>query len=131
MSYDLFGPDLFITSAPRPDHAHTEACVFCATRDGAAARDAGVKATARRDLEWWTRAERWIDGHYDGQTFTADDLTAALDLPEGSPNAVGAFLRTQRLFGVIEAAGFTTATRPSSHGRTLRVWRVVGSAERP
>jgi hypothetical protein len=119
------------TPAPHPDHAHTDPCVFCATRDGAGARDAGIKATARRDLEWWKRAERWIDGHFDGQTFTADDLTAALDLPEGSPNAVGAFLRTQRLFGVIEAAGFTTATRPSSHGRTLRVWRVVGSAERP
>lgn len=136
-TFDLFGPDVFITSGPRHDfptqvHAHTEpSCVFCATRDGAAARDAGIKATARRDLEWWKRAERWIDGHFDGQTFTADDLVDYLGLPEGSPNAVGAFLLTQRLFGVIEAAGFTTATRPSSHGRTLRVWRVVGSAERP
>jgi hypothetical protein len=120
----LFG--MFTEEAPRPTHAHTEpSCVFCATRDGAAARDAGVKATARRDLEWWTRAEAWLDSHYVGQTFTADDLVAAIGLPEGSSNAVGAFLRTQRIFGAVEADGFTEATRPSSHGRVLRVWRVT------
>lgn len=124
-TYDLFSPDLFIT-APRIDHAHTEPeCVFCATRDGAAARDAAVKTTARRDLEWWTRAEAWLDSHYVGTQVTADDLVDAIGLPDGSPNAVGAFLRTQAMLGALEPDGFTTATRPSSHGRTLRLWRVT------
>jgi hypothetical protein len=127
VTYDLFGLDLFITSAPRPDHAHTDPCVFCATRDGHAARDAGIKATAKRDLEWWNRAERWIDtlGTDHCTTFTADDLVDAIGLPDGSSNAVGAFLSTQRRFGIIEPVGFTEATRPSSHARVLRVWRVI------
>jgi hypothetical protein len=123
-TFDLFSPVVFITA--RPDHAHTgTGCVFCATRDGAAARDAGVKATARRDLEWWTRAEAWLDSHYVGERITADDLVDAIGLPDGSPNAVGAFLRTQSVLGALESDGFTTATRPSSHSRTLRVWRVI------
>lgn len=127
MTEALFG--MFTEGAPRlpmPVHAHTDPCTFCATRDGAGARDAGIKATARRDLEWWTRAEAWVDNCTDhGTTFTADDLIEAIGLPDGCSNAVGAFLSTQRRFGLIEPVGFTEATRPSSHARVLRVWRVI------
>jgi hypothetical protein len=105
-------------------HAHTEPwCGFCEHRAGKDAKDAAVKAITR-DLAWWDEAQRWLGTLEPGTRFTADDLTACIGLPWGSPNQVGAVLRTWSMRERITAVGIHEASRKSSHGRMLRIWEV-------
>ena len=66
--------------------------------------------------------------------FTADDLITEIGLPTDydpstlSNNGVGAYLShlARRNPPALVQVGYTTAERVSSHGRVLRIWRVVG-----
>lgn len=118
-------PTLFDTSTPpAPAHACAgDACRYCRpSTTGEAARDRALAATAR-DMAWWHAADTWLAS--DASRFTADDLVAAIGLPAGSTNQVGARLRAWAVAGRIDPVGFTSATRKASHARVLRVWQVA------
>lgn len=89
-------------------------------------RDEGVEAVlTSTDLEWRIAAERRIAAlASSGEGFTSEDVTRVVGVPP-SPNAVGAVIRAAAVRGVIRPVGFTTATRPSQHSATLRVWEGV------
>jgi hypothetical protein len=114
---DLEAPD-------RHDHAHTDGCTFCATRDGLEAAKAG-KAAVDRDEEWTRRADGWLNTLYIGVIITADDLIADEGLPNGSANQVGARFSAWAKAGRIRIEGVRQATRRESHGRLLRTWQVI------
>lgn len=108
-----------------PRHAHTgDGCEFCAFHTGRQAADAGTAAVTR-DPAWWAETEMWIATVPVGDTFTADDLTSVVGMPEGSPNQVGARLRSWAQGGSVKPVGFAQAARAQSHGRFLRVWQVI------
>jgi hypothetical protein len=108
-----------------PTHAHTGPdCVFCATRNGPAAKAAGTAAVTR-DLAWWEEADRWLELQPIGDTFTADDLVSVIGKPVGSPNQIGARLRSWAGQDAIAHVGFAEATRRESHGRVVRIWQVM------
>lgn len=108
----------------RYDHAHTDECRFCATRQGLEAADAG-KAAVDRDLEWTARANAWLSSMYLGVIISADDLVAEEGLPKGSANQVGARFSAWAKAGLIRMEGVKTAHRRESHGRLVRTWRVI------
>lgn len=108
-----------------PTHAHTgDGCVFCATRDGIAAKLAALKAVGR-DYAWWEESDQWLELQPIGTTFTADDLVDCIGKPGGSVNQIGARLRSWASQDAIAPVGFTEATRRESHGRVVRVWQVT------
>lgn len=117
---------------PTSTHAHTgSSCAFCATQPtGKAAAEAAMKAAADARQEWIARADEWLRLQPQGTVLTADDLVAAVGLPLGAiamagNNAMGALFRSWARQGLIYAVGFTQATRKSSHGGILRVWKVL------
>lgn len=99
-------------------------CAWCSSKPSG---QTGIDAADRtRDLEWAHRADHWLDACTDhGSVFTADDLIAAIGLPTGSENQIGARFQAWRKAGYIRQAGVTTSTRRSNHGRLLRAWEVV------
>lgn len=99
-------------------------CAWCAAKPtGQTGIDAAHHA---RDLEWAHRANKWLDNCTDhGTVITADDLIAAVGLPTGSENQIGARFQAWRKAGFIRQAGVTTSTRRSNHGRLLRAWEVI------
>lgn len=112
-------------ASPAPHACAGSACQVCElTRTSADAKHLGTTRT-RRDPAWWAEATRWLDRQPVGLTFTADDLTQAVGLPDGSSNQVGAIVRTWAVQDLIEPIGYTESTRLSNHGRVLRIWQVA------
>lgn len=106
------------------DHAHTPGCTFCAHRSGPTA-GALARAAVKTDPEWATRASAWLDTIYPGAIIDADYLVAAIGLPAGNANQIGARFSTWAKGGKIRMAGVKTATRRASHGRLVRTWQVT------
>lgn len=60
-----------------------------------------------------------------GKPFTSEEIIKKIGLPskgENQNNAIGAFMSKAASKGYIAKHGYTTATRPDSHGRILTVW---------
>lgn len=83
---------------------------------------------AERVAVWKTRAGDWLDEQPEGLLFTADDLVAAIGLPDSGVarnNAVGAWISAQSQAGRIEFSGeFRKSRRVEGHGNLQRLWRV-------
>lgn len=77
--------------------------------------------------EWAEQAKTAIrDLASTGHEFTADDVIRSIGLPShgiNANNAVGAAVSAAARRKEIVRVGFTTASRASSHGRVLSVWR--------
>lgn len=112
-------------ASPAPHACAGHVCQVCElTRTSSAAKDLGT-SRPKRDHAWWTEAARWLDRQPIGLEFTADDLVESVGLPHGSPNQVGAIVRTWAVSDLIAPVGYTEAKRHTSHGRVLRIWRVA------
>lgn len=86
-----------------------------------------LAATSDRAWGWAARAHDALE-HLarTGRTFTADDLYAAVGLPDAGPNrnnAVGAVFAAARKRGVIVKTGhYRPSKRVVGHGRIVAVW---------
>lgn len=59
-------------------------------------------------------------------TATADDVRAAIAMPEGiAPVCLGAVPGPLARLGIIRRAGFIESARPEAHGRPVSVWELV------
>lgn len=107
-----------------PNHAHTgPSCVFCAQYRDFVKRGALEAALAHGDAPWQRKATIWVETRDSGTQFTADDLVAACSLPDWlNSNSIGALFNKLARAGTIQAVGYTTAKRLSSHSRTIRIW---------
>jgi hypothetical protein len=116
---------LFDIEAERPKtHACTgPSCHFCEWLDGHEAKDAGTDA-ANIDPRWALEAGAWRRTLVDGDLFTADDLIAAIGLPDGHPNQIGALFRLWHKAATIRPRGHSPSTRASNHARMIQVWQV-------
>lgn len=98
---------------------------------GAERRDAGATLAANAALPWSEAASRWIVGQAPGALVTAEDVTAAVGLPNAAAsnrnNAVGAALLTAARAGVLVKVGYQQATRKESHARVIAVWQRVAA----
>lgn len=84
---------------------------------------------AERVQVWKEAAGAWLERRAPGETFIADDLVAAVGLPDSGParnNVVGAWISAQSKAGRIAFAGeMRKSERVIGHGNLLRVWRVA------
>lgn len=101
-----------------------EICPWCSARSTGYEAQKAVSAAVVKDAEWHIRANDFRRERGSGSSFTADDLRAAVGLPVGSSNQVGALLHSWNTRGLIEAAGFATSTVKANHGRILRLWSI-------
>jgi len=113
-----------LTDYQEPTHACAgDACQVCANaRTPIEAKNLGT-SRPKRDPRWWAEAREFITQLSSGATFTADDLVALIGLPDGSPNQVGACVRSWAASDLTTPAGYVESTRKSNHGRVVRVWR--------
>lgn len=94
------------------------------------AGDAGMARALRaeRVARWREQADQWLDAQPYGTLFTADDLVAAVGLPDsgqGRNNVVGAWVGSQARRGLIEFTGrMGKSRRVEGHGNLQRLWRV-------
>lgn len=83
---------------------------------------------AARVARWKEAARAAIDtlAAVPGHTFTADDVIAAVGLPDHGPNrnnAVGAIMAAAGKRGVIAKTGhYAKSRRPAGHARMVAVW---------
>lgn len=91
---------------------------------GEALKERGQRRATDAAIDWHEQALAWIR-RAPGE-FSADDLVAAVGLPNASAsnrnNAVGAAFTAARRLGLIARSGWTSSTRPESHGRVVAVW---------
>jgi hypothetical protein len=97
----------------------------------AAAAGMAIALHSAQARPWRDRARAWLNGRTPGETFTADDLVAAVGLPSGDlavngNGAVGAVIRAAAQAKTIRPLGYVESTRPSSHGRPVRLWQRAG-----
>lgn len=81
---------------------------------------------ARR--EWYLRASRraMLSALLANGTATADDVRAAVELPDGvNPKAFGAVPGVLARTGIIRRVGFVPTERPEGHARHVSKWRLV------
>jgi hypothetical protein len=93
-----------------------------------ASAHAGVEQAQQNADEWSRNLARQDIEHTARRKphgFTSDDLERIADL---RPNQVGAAIRTACQAGIIESTGqVIPSTRPSAHGRPVRIWRACPS----
>ena len=118
----LIGFDLLDYLPPAHDCAGKTCTVCEITRNGIEAKEVGT-AKVVRDPRWWHEANEFINTLAPGARFTADDLVELIGLPDGSPNQVGACVRTWAAQDRILANGYEVSRRKSNHGRVVRLWR--------
>lgn len=99
-------------------------CTFCAFVDGTQAKRAGTKAVTK-DPEWTLRATEWRRSCYANQLITADDLVEACGHPVGSPNQIGALMKSWASKGLIQVYNVKNSERKTNHARRIIVWRVI------
>lgn len=96
--------------------------------DAAAAVGMTQALRAERVQVWKRDAERWLDGQHQGRLFAADDLVAAIGLPDvgqGRNNVVGAWINAQQRRQRIEFTGrLSKSSRVEGRGNMQRLWRV-------
>jgi hypothetical protein len=97
--------------------------------EAAAAEGMGKALRADRVQEWKAAAVAWLAAKLAGFEFAADDLVAAIGLPDEGPaknNVVGGWMNSQAQAGRIEFTGrYAKSSRVARHANTQRVWRVV------
>lgn len=110
---------------------------FVAVFDPAEAERLAAEGMARawraeRVAEWKWAAGEWLARLRPGTEISADDLTAAVGLPdvpeEGADrnNVIGAFFRAQARRGRLVSTGtYRKSKRAERHGAMARVWRVA------
>jgi hypothetical protein len=102
--------------------------------DSEAARDAAVEGMARaeraaRVQRWKAAAVAWVRDLSTGTEFTADDMVAALGLPDPSAapaanNVIGAVFSSLSRANLVTFTGaFKTSERVIGHGNLQRIWR--------
>ena len=78
---------------------------------------------------WKAIADEWLYFKPAGFTFCADDLIAAIGLPDekgtNKNNVVGAWINAKATTKKIEKFGITESERKSNHAALLRTWRVL------
>ena len=123
-------PTLFDAPAP-PRHLHACAgtqCRYCTTSaTPKAAAAAGQADAAGKQWAWTQLARQWVQELPASTFFTADDLTAAVGLPNADlskrgNNAVGAVFAALSRAHVIQRVRPVQAQRKSSHGTTVWEW---------
>lgn len=92
-----------------------------------AAGERGMAIAAGNLATWRQLAEQWVLALPRGGTFTADDLTAAVERPtevdgNWTNNGIGGLLNGMAKRGHIRRRGYDRACRVTSHGRVLAVW---------
>ena len=119
-------PVLFPAAQPckacgRTVEVEEAACPWCTGRAN------GIEPTERvnTDPEWNRRADLWLASTYPGTRITADHLIDECGLPTGSLNQIGAKFRAWNKAGLIEVDGTTTSLRKPTHGRLVRLWKVI------
>lgn len=96
--------------------------------EGRALRDAGTEAAgsgtpAALASAWRAKAaEAMTTLARSGEEFSADDLVAIAGEPP-VPNMLGGVFMSAARRDLINAVGFTTASRPSAHARVQRTWK--------
>lgn len=94
---------------------------------GLALAEKGCDDALSVQVAWSLAADDWLAQLDPGEQFTADDLVAAVGLPDGSHNAVGAWVRGSAAGGRIADSGTVRkATRVASRTRRLVVWCKAG-----
>lgn len=76
--------------------------------------------------EWTRKAEDWFATLIPGDTFTSEDMIAAVGYPDqrsaNSNNAIGAKVRTWSQQGLVTKRGYAKTTRSQSHSRIIVLW---------
>ena len=76
--------------------------------------------------EWTRKAEDWFATLIPGDTFTSEDMIAAVGYPDqrsaNSNNAIGAKVRTWSQQGLVTKHGYAKTTRSQSHSRIIVLW---------
>jgi hypothetical protein len=84
---------------------------------------------AQRVVYWKYEGDMWLATLKPGTLITADDLTAAIGLPDIGPsrnNVVGAWFSGKSKKEELRFAGtFRPSERPERHRNFLRVWEVM------
>jgi hypothetical protein len=107
----------------RPAHSCTgELCSFCTYLDGLELR-AQKEPKAEIDPKWQMQATIYRKSLAIGQTFTADNLIAAIGKPPGHANQIGSLFHFWAGAGFITAVGNTPSKREGNNGRRVQIWR--------
>jgi hypothetical protein len=95
-------------------------------------RDAGMAqaSSADRVQAWKAAAGAWLGGRSRDSEFTADDLVAAIGLPDpsdrGKNNVVGAWINAMARAGkIVSTEKRRKSARPQGHANPQLVWRVM------
>lgn len=99
-------------------------CQVCAADSARNAQQAALDHAQ----DWRHRARSWFDNLDYGTTFTSEDVTAAVGMPAGTQganrnNAVGAFLRTLSVAGLVKKVDLVSSKNARSHGAALILWK--------
>lgn len=97
-----------------------------------AAAEAGMDmaASANRVQNWKIAADNWLSSQAKGSTFIADDLVAAIGLPDPTHgvarnNVVGAWISGKVKRGILEFNNkYRKSARPVRHANLFREWRI-------
>lgn len=78
--------------------------------------------------DWRIKADEWFDRLYPGDTFTSEDVTAAVGFPAGQNgmnrnNAVGGWIQRLAHKDKIHRVSDTSSSNPQGHGATIGLWR--------
>jgi len=77
--------------------------------------------------DWTPAAIAWVRELPEGETFTTEDITAALGLPRVVPGAfrngaVGGLIPALKARGLIVPVGYAKSKRKRSHAHLIRLW---------
>lgn len=105
-------------------------CALCRRAGGRGEAHTSPPVHAQHDLDWSTRAKNAIwDLASSGRTFTSEDVTDLVGLPDptnrpnGANNSVGMLLQSVAKRYGLRRVDMTKARNPQAHGRLLTVWQ--------
>ncbi|MDA1053000.1 MAG: hypothetical protein O3C40_21310 [Planctomycetota bacterium] len=95
--------------------------------DGTAGRDAAIELLESRRQVYVNRGRRALLLRLlTGESATADDVRAAVELPESiDPVCLGAVPGSLARAGIITRAGFVATARPNAHARPVSIWALA------
>jgi len=100
------------------------ACGWCAQNVEGTTIVRTIESTTK-DLEWIERATQWRRSLNLHTRVTADDLTAAIGLPVGSPNQIGSLFHTWHKKRYIKFTGWSKSSRKERNQGSQRIWEVM------
>lgn len=108
-----------------PDCDRCSTCRTC-TEGQTRKLDARALLEARREVYVLRGRRALLGALLDRGEATADDVRAAVDLPEEiNPVCLGAVPGPLAQAGIIERVGFAESRRPDAHARPVSVWRLA------